>query len=376
MFQGVPRALIAFGVVTIAVLEIATRLPDILLLPEKIDAALGEYKAKSLQPKVVTTQVEKTEADTRLADAQTQLNAVQQAKTAAETRVAQLQAEVTAAQVAKTKADTELTRMQTTLAATQAQKTQADTQLAQAQTDKTRLDTAQEGVGLALTAGIVGMGAKLFGAMSQSQDTQHATSADYTDGVNARNRWNLWLSGLSGSTREGAKFWENVRNDGRARTCAEGKGWSNADFRSGCEEAKNQLAAVDQYGMTRSDFRAGWDADRGTQQRATTQQATAPAVPQQQAVLPRRQEAPVTGPALLTTSRFITLANSADAAVALHNCASAVHIYNEGMKILDVALPESATVSTVEQRTQAMRILALRNFINNPQNCPNGPTVQ
>jgi hypothetical protein len=172
VFQGVPRALIAFGVVTIAVLEIATRLPDIVLLPEKIDAAIGEYRAKSLQPKVVTTQVEKTEADTRLADAQTQLNAVQQAKTAAETRVAQLQAEVTAAQVAKTKADTELTRMQTALAATQAQKTQADTQLAQAQTDKTRLDTAQEGVGLALTAGIVGMGAALLGAGSQSQDAQ------------------------------------------------------------------------------------------------------------------------------------------------------------------------------------------------------------
>ncbi len=41
-----------------------------LAVSQSPEAALGEYGAKAMQPKVVTTQVEKTEADTRLADAQ------------------------------------------------------------------------------------------------------------------------------------------------------------------------------------------------------------------------------------------------------------------------------------------------------------------
>lgn len=86
-------------------------------------------------------------------------------------------------------------------------------------------------------------------------------------------------------------------------------------------------------------------------------------------------KAPVTGPALLTTDRFISLGNAADDAVARHDCAAAARIYNEGIPILNAALPKSVTSTTVDQRNEAMKILSIRVFVNNPQNCPHGPTV-
>jgi hypothetical protein len=262
VFQGLPRLLIVFGVVLIAIIEFASRLPDLVLLPQKMQAALGEYDAKAMQPKVVTTGVEKTEAEARLADSQAQLNAIQEAKVAAETKVAQMQAEVTAAQVAKTQADTQLAQTQAVLAATQAQKTQAETQLAQAQTTSTNLDAAQKSVGLAMTGAIIGAGVKLFGGGSQTQDTSQA------------------------------------------------------------------------------------------------------------AVAQPPARAPVTGPALLTTARFIALADAGDAAVGRHDCTTAIQKYNEGeaiMRSIAIKRPEDVTP---EQRTQGMRIASLRIFINNPQNCP------
>lgn len=290
MFQGIPRALLAFGVVTIAVLEIATRLPDIVLLPQKIEAALGEYGAKALQPKVVTTQVGKTEADTRLADAQTQLNAVQQEKTAAETKVAQMQAQVTAAmvakteadtqlarmqaalaatQAAKTEADTQLSRMQTALVATQAQKAQADTELAQAQTAKTNIETAQQGVGLAITAGVLGLGAKLFGATigadggTQQTTTQAASSrptSSFEVGRTDWHKWSNWKRSLDGDKLAGAMFWAKVRSNKPPPSCSSDRGAYSADFRDTCELAKGFLTDVDKLRLSDPNYRQGWNA--------------------------------------------------------------------------------------------------------------------
>jgi multidrug efflux pump subunit AcrA (membrane-fusion protein) len=274
VFQGVPRALIAFGVVTIAALEIVTRLPDIVLLPQKIEAALGEYGAKAMQPKVVTTQVEKTEADTRLADTQAQLNAVQQDKTAAETRVAQMQAQVTAAMVAKTQADTQLAQMQTTLAATQAQKTQADAQLARAQTAKTNIETAQQGIGLAVTAGILGLGAKFISTMAggdggtqQTSTTQTTTQAALSQPTSSFevgradwHKWSDWERSLDGDTLAGVRFWADVRSHQPPPSCSSDHGAYSADFRDGCETAKKFLTGVDKARLSDADYRQGWNA--------------------------------------------------------------------------------------------------------------------
>ena len=273
MFQGLPRTLIAFGVVAIAVVEIATRLPDLMLLPQRIEAQIGEYGAKTLQPKVVTTQVEKTEADTRVAETQAQLNAVQQAKIAAETRVAQLQAEVTAAQVAKTQADTRLAQMQTALAATQAAKAEADAQFAQAQTAKTNMETAGQGLGLALTAGIIGAGVKLFGGAMSGSDTQQATqqvaqqqpaqqqpASPFETGRADWYKWHNWEAGLSGDKLAGVQFWADVRNRRPQPSCADGRGRYSAEFRNGCEVARNFLNVVDQGRLNAPEYRQGWNA--------------------------------------------------------------------------------------------------------------------
>jgi hypothetical protein len=260
VFQGLPRILLVFGVVVIAVLELATRLPDLVLLPQKMQAALGEYGAKELQPKVVTTQVAKTEADTRVADTQAQLNAVQQEKVAAETKVAQMQAEVTAAQVAKTQADTRLAQMQAALTATQVQKTQAETQLTQAQTNNANIDTAQKTVGLAMQAGILGVGAKLFGMMTPPQDTTQAAqqqppqkptasrislsspidtnSADYRQGLNEGKKYLAYVATLPPDQKAGDRFWYSVKDKNPLPDICTTKAAGNFGFQVGCQAAR------------------------------------------------------------------------------------------------------------------------------------------
>jgi hypothetical protein len=268
VFQGLPRTLIAFGAVLIVLLELVTRLPDILLLPQRLQGQMGELGAKAMQPQVVTTQVAKTEADTRLADAQAQLNTIQQSKVAAETEVTKLQAMVTAMQVAKTQADTRLADMQAALAASQATKTDAETKLAQAQTNKTNIETTQQTVGLALTVGMLALGAKAIGAFASSdQPTQQATqqteqppASPYEAGRADWHKWYDWGVTLRGDQLAGAEYWADVRSRKPQPSCASAPQGNAADFQSACDTARKYLSAVDKLRHDNDDYRQGWTA--------------------------------------------------------------------------------------------------------------------
>lgn len=143
MFQGLPRWLIAFGIVVIAVIEITGRLPDIMLLPQKLAGGAGEYNAKALLPQLNEAQIAKTQADARAADAQAQLTTLQQAKVVADTKIAQLQQQVTQLQGNLFASQAMLAQSQAKLADTQAAKTAAEIQVVQLQRNLTTAQTDQ-----------------------------------------------------------------------------------------------------------------------------------------------------------------------------------------------------------------------------------------
>lgn len=282
--------LIAFGVVLIAILELAARLPDIVLLPQKMEAAIGEYGAKSMQPQAVTTQIAKTQAETRVADTQAQLNAVQQEKIAADTRVAVLQAALTEATAAKTRAETQLVQVQEALAATQVAKTQAETEvtrlqaaqtqaqtrLAQSQAAQTNVDTASKAVDLATTVAVIGglayVGKKAYDAMHPEQATQQPatqqttaqqetlpTSLNFQAGRKDWHKWYDWAHPLTGDTREGMMYWSAARSRKPQPTCDSANRNITPGFLNGCDTAKKFLAIVDDWRTKSLDYRDGWN---------------------------------------------------------------------------------------------------------------------
>ena len=267
MFHGLPRTLIAFGAVLIVILELVVRLPDIMLLPQRLLGQSGELGAKAMQPEVVTTQVAKTQADTRLAESQAKLNAFQEGKVAAETEVTKLQAMVTAMQVGKTQADTKLAEMQAALAASQATKTDAETRLAEAQTTNTNIEAAQKGIGLAFTVGVLALGAKAFGALTSDQPTQQATQQTTQQPTSpfeaGRADWHKlydWGIKLKGDELAGVQYWAEVRSRKPQPTCADAPLGTTADFRDTCETARKYLTAVDKLRHDNDDYRQGWTA--------------------------------------------------------------------------------------------------------------------
>ncbi len=143
MFQGLPRWLVAFGVVTIVVIEIAARLPDIMLLPQRLAGMAGEMDAKALQGKLAEITIQKTAAETRATDAQAQLTTAQQAKVEAETKVAVLNQRVTDLQAGLVSAQAAQAQSQARLADAQAGKTAAETRVVMLQQYLTKAQTTQ-----------------------------------------------------------------------------------------------------------------------------------------------------------------------------------------------------------------------------------------
>lgn len=272
MFQGVPRVAVVFGVVVVVILELLTRLPDIMVLPQRIAGLTGEYGGKAMQPEVLAAQVAKAQAEAKLAVTQAELNSVQQAKVAAETQVTRLQAALTQAQTAKAAADAQLAQMQTALAAVQADKTTAETRLTEAQTTKTNLENTQKSIGLALTAGMIGVGAKIIGGMtSPSQDTSQTSTAPnrqphqpggaFDSGHDDWYKWHNWKLQLPSDQRDGANFWANVRNNKPSPpACGNSRPQRSAGFVAGCEAAEAFLTDVDEARRRNAAYRSGWNA--------------------------------------------------------------------------------------------------------------------
>jgi multidrug efflux pump subunit AcrA (membrane-fusion protein) len=131
MFQGLPRWLVAFGIVFIVAIEIAARLPDIVLLPQRLQGTAGEQIGKSMQPQLNDATIAKALAEARLADTQGRLNAELAAKATAETKVAQLQQSLTMANAQLAQSQAQLAQSQARLADTQAGKEAAETRVSQ-----------------------------------------------------------------------------------------------------------------------------------------------------------------------------------------------------------------------------------------------------
>lgn len=136
MFQGIPRWIIVFGIILVVGFEVIARLPDILLIPERLSGQVGEYGSKALQPQAVTAGIDKTQAEAQLAATQAQLA---------------------------------LTQAQ--LNAVQQQKVAAETRLADAQTTKTNLESTGNALALALTGALVAGGVKAYQALTD--DSPH-----------------------------------------------------------------------------------------------------------------------------------------------------------------------------------------------------------
>jgi hypothetical protein len=296
MFQGLPRWLIAFGIVVIAVIEITSRLPDIMLLPQKLRGGAGEYDAKALQPQLTEATIAKTDAEARAAAAQAQLNTVQQAKVEADTKVAQLQQQVTQlqgilfaaqasqaqsqarladTQAAKTTAETQVVQLQRSLTVAQTGQANAQASQAQAQATQTNLQTAGAVVAWAAIIGGGIYAADKLGYIPHDQGTTQAstqtttqttaaaqptqdTSSPFEVGRSDWHRWHDWTAGLSGDHLAGEAFWAGNRSQHPARGCAAAPGSHSAEFMEGCEAAKKFLAGVDQS-RNNTDYKAGWN---------------------------------------------------------------------------------------------------------------------
>lgn len=199
MFQGLPRWLIAFGIVVIAVIEIVSRAPDIMLLPQKLAGGAGELGAKALAPQLTEAQIAKTAAEAKAADAQAQLNTLQQAKVEADTKVSQLNQQVTQlngyllaaqanqaqsqarladTQAAKTVAETKVVQLQQYYTVAQTQQAQAQAAQANAQATKTTMENVGTAVGVAALVGVSLYAANKFGLLpegSSNGTTQTST---------------------------------------------------------------------------------------------------------------------------------------------------------------------------------------------------------
>jgi hypothetical protein len=292
MFQGLPRWLIAFGIVVIAVIEITSRLPDIMLLPQKLAGGAGEYGAKALQPQLTEATIAKTDAEARAAAAQAQLNTVQQAKVEADTKVAQLQQQVTQlqgilfvaqasqaqsqarladTQAAKTTAETQVVQLQRSLTVAQTGQANAQAQQASAQATQTNLQNAGTVVAWAAIIGGGIYAANKLGLIDHDQATTQAstqttsaaqptqdTSSPFEVGRSDWHRWHDWTANLSGDHLAGEQFWADIRSQHPARGCAAAPGSHSAEFMEGCQAAKKFLAGVDQS-RNNPDYHDGWN---------------------------------------------------------------------------------------------------------------------
>ena len=294
MFQGIPRWLIAFGIVVIAVFEIVSRLPDVMLIPQKMAGIAGEYGGKALAPQLTEAQIAKTAAEAKAADAQAQLNTLQQAKVEADTKVSQLNQQVTQlqgyllaaqasqaqsqarladTQAAKTVAEIKVVQLTQYLTAAQTEQAQAQANQAQAQATQTNLHNVGTMVGW---AALIGGGLYLAdqaGLISHDHTTTtqastqttnntqptQGTSPQFETGRTDWHRWHDWTAGLNGSRLTGANYWAGVRSTKPARGCAGAPNSSSAEFQDGCETARKFLAGVDQSRLSNTDYRAGWN---------------------------------------------------------------------------------------------------------------------
>ena len=141
MLQGIPRWLIAFGIVVIAVIELVARVPDIMLVRQKIEGGAGEYGKQALQPQLTEATIAKTVAEANVANVTAQLNAALEGKAVAEAKVVELsQAKVIAdTQLAQTQA--QVTQLQGILYTAQAQQAKSQIALNELQGKKVEAET-------------------------------------------------------------------------------------------------------------------------------------------------------------------------------------------------------------------------------------------
>lgn len=125
-------------------------------------------------------------------------------------------------------------------------------------------------VGLAVAAGIIGLGAKLFlGAVpgdpggTQQTTTQAAPSqptSSFEAGRTDWHKWSEWEHSLDGDKLAGLRFWAEVRGNKPPPSCADGRGAYSSDFRDTCETAKRFLAGVDRARGSDPEYKRGWNA--------------------------------------------------------------------------------------------------------------------
>ena len=142
--------------------------------------------------------------------------------------------------------------------------------LTDAQTAKTNLEVTQKTMGLALAVGVLGAGAKLFGMMTQPQDTTQTAqpaTATATQPSNpameaGRSDWQNWYNWgmrLPQDQKDGANYWATVRGSKSAQSCKNAARQLTDGFIAACEDARKYLTVIDQR-RANDDYRQGWTA--------------------------------------------------------------------------------------------------------------------
>jgi hypothetical protein len=305
--QGwIPRPLIIAAIVLVSVVELVFRVPDLLLIKERYDAQKAEYLSKLVLPDTAKAQLQKAEAD---AD-----------RSVSEAKAARLQPDIAAAQLAKAGFDATVARYTADAAPNQPPTVKA--QLEKAQNDAAasayQPDLAQVSLGKA-----------------KSEAATAALQPGFTK---------IQMTKLGIETQVAlATLPANLQ---------------------GAALSNNMMGFIAPFIKA---FMGGLQQPSSEDQAPAAAEGSPPSRPQ--AFAPPAK-APVTGTALLTTDRFIALANAGEDAVARHDCATAIQKYNEGEAIMRSIPMKKPDDLTAEQKNQALRVASLRIFINNPQNCP------
>jgi hypothetical protein len=94
---------------------------------------------------------------------------------------------------------------------------------------------------------------------------QTAALPDFTAGSEDRHGWDTWLASLHGPYRDGAAFAQaqvGLPQSGQSESgpCQGGSEIARGDFTSGCEDARQRLAPVDNKVRSNTDYAAGWNS--------------------------------------------------------------------------------------------------------------------
>jgi hypothetical protein len=257
-----PRWVVLVAAVWLAVLETASRLPDLLLTYPKYQADKAEFQAKILQPDLMAAQLEKAKLEAQAAAFQPALTAAQAFQTEIDDDVKGSSADGSTGARLENMFDLVnpmhpflvqrglsnpnvfallkyINKPLTSLTPAPASSPASDpAPTPQAVTPALRPETA---------------------APVAAPDQPHKSQA-YQDGARDRSDWESWFASVTGDEHEGADYWSGVRNTPGDHACTDGKGATSADFQKGCNEARDKLTPIDARRRAELDYKAGFNA--------------------------------------------------------------------------------------------------------------------